>query len=262
MITEEKDLKNDLLDLVPKDGKLIGNVTLIERFTKNTKKSIDEYWKVRNELINEGILGKGKGKGGSVYLIIVQSEVPLNVTLNENQKIKEQKLYAPFLKTLNTFWTKDNDLTNYIIEITANQGSRETGGKWTRPDITLIDIKTYPYFPNKLIEITTFEIKAHDSYGIEAVLEAAAHTLFANKSYLAIHYLNEDYENDTLITNLQKRCEMFGVGLIIFKDPDNWQTVTVITEAKISNPGPSEVNQFIIQQISEKNKYNLLSKMR
>lgn len=263
MITEENELlKKKLLDLIPKNGRLIGNVTLLDKFVNETKKTSDDYWRVRNELINEGVFGKGKGKGGSVYLIIVPSTTSSSFASNENQKTKEQNLYAPFLETLKAFWTNDNDLSNYIIEITANQGSKETGGKWTRPDITIIDIKTYPYYPTKTIEIITFEIKPHEGYGIESVFETAAHTLFAHKSYLAIHYLNEDYENDTHIANLQKRCEMFGVGLILFKNPADWHSVTVITESKYNNPDPSEVNQFITQQINKNNQHSLLSKMR
>lgn len=263
MTPEEKEkLKKRLLEFMPKDGKPIGNVTLLDKFITETKKSEDDYWTVRNELITEGMLGKGKGKGGSVYLLKTEDPTSIGMVSTTTKKIKEKDLYKPFLETLKSFWTRDNDIKNYIIEITANQGSKNTGGKWTRPDITIIDVKTYPFYPNKILEVITFEIKSNDGFGIEAVFETAAHTIFAHKSYLAIHYLKENYENDELIETIRKRCEMFGVGLILFKDPADWKTVTLISDSKYNNPDPSEVNQFIVQQIDNKNQHELLAKMK
>lgn len=262
MTPEEKEIfKSKMLELIPKDGKPIGNVTLLEKFTSITNKLEDDYWTIRNDLITEGILGKGRGKGGSVYLIKVEKSVNAEKAA-ETKRLKEKDLYKPFFETLKSFWTKDNDVKNYIIQITANQGSKETGGKWTRPDITIIDIKTFPFYPNKILEVITFELKPSDGYGIESVFETAAHTIFAHKSYLVIHYLKEDYENDELIETMRKRCEMFGVGLILFKDPADWKTVIPISESKHNNPDPSEVNQFIVQQIDNKNHHELLSKMK
>lgn len=55
---------------------------------------------------------------------------------------------------------------------------------------------------------------------------------------------------------------MFGVGLILFKDPADWKTVTLISDSKYNNPDPSEVNQFIVQQIDNKNQHELLAKMK
>lgn len=62
----------DLLGLLPVDGKLKGNKTLITEFTAQLKKkgvdvSGDDYWDIRNALIAKGVAGKGKGKGGSTY---------------------------------------------------------------------------------------------------------------------------------------------------------------------------------------------------
>lgn len=259
---EKADLKKDLQDLIPKDGKSIGNVTLLEKFISKTNKLDDDYWTVRNELITEGVVGKGKGKGGSVYLLKTAKPVSIENTTPMTKKSKEKDLYKPFLETLQSFWTKDNDIKNYIIEITANQGSKDTGGKWTRPDITIIDIKTFPFYPSKILEVITFEIKPSNGYGIEAVFETAAHTIFAHKSYLAIHYLKEDYENDELIETIRKRCEMFGVGLILFKEPADWATVILISESKHNNPDPSEINKFIVQQIGNKNQHELSAKMK
>lgn len=263
MTPEEKaEAKKILLEYIPKDGKPIGNVTLLEKFTAKSQKSEDDYWTSRNELITEGVLGKGRGKGGSVYLLKVPDETKKSEDVKIPKPVKEKELYKPFFETLKSFWTKDNDVKNYIIQITANQGSKDTGGKWTRPDITIIDIKTFPFYPEKILEVITFEMKPADNYGIEAVFETAAHAVFAHKSYLAIHYLKDDYESDELIETIRKRCEMFGVGLVLFKDPGDWKTIIPLLDSKHNNPDPSEVNQFIVQQINYTNQHDLLSKMK
>jgi very-short-patch-repair endonuclease len=61
-----------LIDVVPGDGSSIGNKTLrdkLEQFAELRDFSISEenYWRIRDELISEGLLSKGGGRGGSVY---------------------------------------------------------------------------------------------------------------------------------------------------------------------------------------------------
>ena len=115
MTPEEKEnLKKELLEFISKDGKPIGNVTLLSNFITKTNKSEDDYWTVRNELITEGVIGKGRGKGGSVYLLKAEKPtITENAAITKN-KIKEKDLYKPFSETLKSFWTKDNDIKNYI----------------------------------------------------------------------------------------------------------------------------------------------------
>ncbi len=266
MEKEERDkLKQDLFDLTPQNGDPVGNVTLIEKFQKKTNLSDDVYWDIRNELIDDGKLAKARGKGGSVHRLI-QIEEKKPTTKNKKntviKKVKESTLYTPFSKSLKDFWTKDNDIKNYVLQITANQGRKDTGGRWTRPDISIIDVKAFSFYPTKILEVTTFEMKTPDNFGIDGVFETAAHSIFAHKSYLAINYLKEDYAADELIDTIIKRCEMFGVGLILFKDPSDWKTVTTVLEAKHNNPDPIEVNQFIKQQIDQDNQHILLEKIK
>lgn len=59
-----------LLQLIPKDGSSIGNIKLQQQLTEAAEFSFSEedYWRVRDALIADGVLGKGQGRGGSVYL--------------------------------------------------------------------------------------------------------------------------------------------------------------------------------------------------
>lgn len=71
---ERKLVKDWILDLVPGDGAAIGNKTLKQRLEQRAEPhdfavSDDDYWSVREELIAQGSLQKGSGRGGSVYRI-------------------------------------------------------------------------------------------------------------------------------------------------------------------------------------------------
>jgi len=58
-----------ILQLVPSDGSSLGNQALIKFITEQmSDASEDSIRAVRDELIDEGVLAKGKGRGGSVYL--------------------------------------------------------------------------------------------------------------------------------------------------------------------------------------------------
>ncbi len=59
-----------ILQLIPKDGSSIGNIKLQQQLTEAAAFSFNEedYKRVRDALIAEGVLGKGQGRGGSVFL--------------------------------------------------------------------------------------------------------------------------------------------------------------------------------------------------
>jgi hypothetical protein len=69
------------------------------------------------------------------------------------------------------------------FEITARQGKKATGGKWSRPDITAVSIRTFTHLPNKYLDVWTFEVKSVDWLDVTAIFEAAAHGSRATRSY-------------------------------------------------------------------------------
>lgn len=190
----EKDLERVLLSLVPSDGSSIGNKKLEQQFQKKirVKKfeklqyTEDTYWDIRNLLLKKGSIAKGRGRGGSVSIVDVKPPKTLRST-SRKSKGMERELYRPLENTIREFWPNEYGLKDVILEITANQGSKITGGKWTRPDITLISVNSYAFIPSKILEVTSFEVKPLDDFNVAGVFETAAHSAFAHKSYLAIH---------------------------------------------------------------------------
>lgn len=260
--------KQGLFELTPADGRNIGNASLREALQSkyhNDEFADEDYWDLRNSLITEGKLEKGRGKGGSVRRILVTEAATIPAVAVEAACMlqsaiepggaiaPEAALYEPFQKVIQTGYVPDNDLKPWVCEITAFQGRRNTGGLWTRPDVTLIAIQTFVYVPDKLFEVITFEVKPNIDTAMEGVFETAAHSAFAHRSYLAFPD-SKDYENNAMFDRIRDECERFGLGLILFEDVSNWDTYTFEVAAERKSPDPQAVNDFIKGQISEKSR--------
>lgn len=70
MSQHDANLHDLILQLLPKDGSSIGNIKLQQQLSEAAAFSFSEedYWRVRDALIADGVLGKGQGRGGSVFL--------------------------------------------------------------------------------------------------------------------------------------------------------------------------------------------------
>jgi hypothetical protein len=171
----------------------------------------------------------------------------------------EAALYDPFHNAVRNGYVKDNDIRRYVSDETAKQGRRNTGGKWTRPDITLIAIRTFLYLPKQL-EVISFEIKPSIDVALEGVFEAAAHSAFAHRSYVAFPEPNPGSNgqiDDPLFERIFDECERFGIGLILFDIPVTWDSFDFQVTARRHNPDPASVDNFISTQISAENQREL-----
>ncbi len=259
-IEEIQEYKSLLLGLIPTDGSPKGNVTLLDEFKGNAKKergvflTDEDYWDVRNSLISDGRLVKGRGRGGSVYLAhegaVVSASKPA-------KKLKESDLYAPFYETISKTWVRENEIKDFISQNTASQGKKKTGGKWTRPDVSLVAVKKFEFIPGTILEVITFEIKPEDEFGVEGVFETAAQSVFAHKSYLAIAVSKTGKPDSEDFSRIERLCERFGIGLLTFSDPADWVTFEEFVTPERKNPDPKDVNSFIQTQIKRENQEKL-----
>lgn len=275
MTPEQRDaLKQLMITLVPDDGTAVGNKSLREQFCEQASQQVQgvalsdaDYWDIRNELIADGLLTKGMGKGGSVFLTDQGDEYEEDHGEEEQQDavqyVNETQLYPPFYQTLGGYWVRENGIRDYIIENTSSQGARATGGTWTRPDMTLISVHKYPFLPGKTLDVTTFEIKALDIFDIKGVFETAAHSVFAHRCYLAVH-VSESLRasQNTDFDRVRNECKRFDVGFLTFTDPADGDTFEIVVEAVRKEPDPGEVNEFITKQISNPNQMQLLEMLK
>ena len=233
--------EQQLLDAIPAN-KSVGNSALREQL------GWDEatYWSLRNKLIEEGLLEKGRGRGGSVRRIA--KVAPIAQTAAPTREIQ---LYDQVLKTIQTDWVRDYRSDSAIAEITAHQGRRETGGRWTRPDVTLASYSTYPYVPGKHFDVTTFEVKKHGALDITVVYEALSHRRAAHYSYVLAQIPEDASPEDVeILDDIVSEASEHGIGVVTFSAADNYETWEVRVEADRNEPDPADLNDFLASQAS------------
>ena len=250
-----------LLAALPMDGSF--------RTNKDVRKELnipeDRFWIVRDQLVDEGKIIKGRGHGGRIALHIALGEKSPETQSDENkieisQEIskvayeikKEFSLYEPFAESIRKR-AKDEGAENTIVEITAVQGKRKTGGEWSRPDVCQISVRNLRYLGQKVVEVTTFELKLADC-DVSAVYEALSHSRRAHRSYLAIYAPAESGEIPDRFDRMKVECLRSGVGLLRFSDPADLSTFVTIVEPSANWVDLSEVDEFISTQIADREK--------
>jgi hypothetical protein len=247
--------KEVLLTLLPQTGAAIGNMRAYQLLQVQVKEQFgetitkDDYWTIRNASWDDGTVGIGRGKGGSIFLLNTQKPTPPPGTPYNN----ENDLYDPILQTLKDSWVKNFRIEDFVTEKTARQGSRDTGGKWTRPDLVLVTVRIYPYIPGKSIELISFEVKYLNAYGVEGVFETASHSAFAHRSYLMI-YVPPGFNDAKVLDRLDSESARFGIGFYTFEDPQDWESYDLRIDAQAKNPDPFILSEFIRQQLSDHSK--------
>jgi hypothetical protein len=251
-ITDDK-RKQRLLQAIPADGTAVGNKYL----AKSLGWALDSYFKLRNELVTDGKVEIGRGRGGSVRR--VSSEIDRAAVVPKVRRTRERSLYPGFLESLRT-WAGAQAWTEHIIQQTSDQGARRTGGRYTRPDFVVIGIKKYEYTPGVVRDIETFEVKPLGA-PIDVVFEAASHSRAATKSYVALQIAENEPTEDEL-GRIESECQRFGIGLITYTDPKDYPNWQYLSEPIRKEPDPELVEQFIRDQVSITNQERVRKWMR
>jgi hypothetical protein len=240
-----------LLANLREKGGHAGNVTLQRELGWDA----DTYWTVRDRLVDSGQLELGRGKGGSVSLVAqveaVSTAAPEAAVVVPGSA-SEAELYEPVAKVLRGEWAKDMRFRSHVVEVTARQGRRDTGGTWTRPDIVVAALRVFPHVPGKFFDLVTFELKAFDGIDVTAVFEALAHRRAATQAYVWLHVpAGMESQDDTraLLERINEEARRHGVGLIVGADPADYSSWDVQLRAVRVEPDPEFLNEFIAQQL-------------
>jgi hypothetical protein len=156
-----------------------GNKALRERLGWAEKK----YFRVRQDLIEEGLVEIGRGKGGSVYLLGDTSDEEEAVSADESQAPAfERDHYSQVVRRIEK--QLKQDFKDAVVEQTAHQGRKNTGGKWSRPDILALTVQRFEYIAQDEFILRSYEIKRSDVVDTDAVAEAVAHQRVAQLTRL------------------------------------------------------------------------------
>lgn len=252
--------EGQLLDALSVAGKAVGNSVL----RANLGWPEDRYGIVRGRLMERGLIEKWRGRGGSVRRVVSEAPSepvvgapppspwapPLDPAFTPPAAVGEAVLYAPIESVLRSEWATTAGYDQFVVEITAKQGKKDTGGRWTRPDLVFASMRTYQYVYGKYFDVITFEVKPSTAIDVTAVYEALAHRRAATRAYVALHIPVANAESDANLDRVCAEAERHGIGVIVFEDPGDFETWDERVEPRRHEPDPDDLNKFIGTQMS------------
>jgi hypothetical protein len=156
-----------VLAALPGDGSSIGGLRLRSMLDLDN----DTYTRARNELTAAGLIVRGRGKGGTLARATARGE---SSAASKSRLVgKESDLYDPFLAWLQAELDGQPGFAHAKRTASAKGWSSGTG-KWSRPDVTAVQVITYEWLPQVTVEVLSYEIKRFaDAQKLESVYEAA-----------------------------------------------------------------------------------------
>jgi hypothetical protein len=265
------DVDRLLAKLKETEGGRAGNKSLREAL--GWADNPDRYWSAHGRAIDNGLALKGTGKGGSIRLPESDTSLedpqieaaPDNPQANPiGDQSREHDLYPPAKRVIEESWAKSENYDNFLVEITAMKGRAQTGGKWTRPDVSILGVKAFTYLPHRQFEIVTFEIKPVGQTNVEGVFEALSHQQFATKSYV-LFLLTEseaskfkENDKDTESSRILGTARKHGLGVITATNIEDWETWDEIVAAETCQPDPEQANRFIATCFTDPSKQQVV----
>jgi len=265
------DLAEALMALVPADGSAIGNQRLRELLAWDEA----TYWGARNDLLERGLIGRGRGRGGAVFRVVADAPVDeVGEAIEDEDDVEDSGWYVPppagerhkpssaprsyayerdmypDLRRGLVDWARDHQLQEnlYRIRDTADQGSRPTG-IWSRPDAVVLGIKHFPLIDRRVLEAITFEAKLSTAVNIRGIHEASAHRRFSTHAYAFFHVTQEQYKDVKLRDEMQEEAVRVGVGLIFATSVDDFDTWDELVKARAHRPELELLEEFVREQL-------------
>jgi hypothetical protein len=238
-----------LWELIPEDGSFVTNLSLRNRL-RPLGFSTEDFWKYRKELLDVDLIQIRRGRGGSVarvlkYVKDYEIKQPISHALKDEAKYYEE------LRN----WLEKNRVADIgqsggqaWAVITGKPGKwKRRSGRWSRPDVVLVEVTTYEYLIQREVVVTTYEIKKYSpSMDNSWVFEAASHSKGAHYSYLVVGALEEKITDDPP-TELSSDLNKFGIGFgwLYFNSSTNEYEFKEVLEPDRGNPVPEEENELL-----------------
>lgn len=240
-----------LLRKLEQAGGSSGNTALMRELGWGSEK----YWRVRDALLDEGALVKGRGKGGSVQLNRIEVQpvqrMPNGQRATSEGRGAEAELYEPFAEVLKHEWAAERRFTHVEVQVTAFGGKRSTG-TWTRPDITVVSEKSFSLVPQRQFDVWTFELKPISGLDVKAVFEATSHARRATRSFVALEIpVHVDRRTETILDRCEEEGARLGIGMITFTEVADFSTWDEKVDAKRMDTDGELLEQFLVEQLSD-----------
>ena len=263
-------VKDNIVDALKKNDDRLTKNELVNKFISDLGEEL--YYQAEDALIEEELIERCLGRNGGIRRLVQQDDSQSQIDPESSDSIAEESLqrekdhYEPALKQIEKHWTDERSEKHIYGAVTAYQGKRSTGGRWSRPDITLCTVSKWIFSSRPEGEIITIEIKLFDKKKFDinevytGVYEALAHKSRSHYSYLMIANFPKQEELEKLTPKKKKIFEQgfdrvmsaaarHGIGIITAPNSNDWITWEFPLEPIRSNAGHREINQFLLSLI-------------
>jgi hypothetical protein len=172
----------------------------------------ERYEKVREELLDDGIIKKYAGRGGGIRLTRKGEKEKTETDETISSVQREQDLYEPFISFLERQAEEDE-----VDTVCCATHSLRARGRWQNPDVTQITIERYHYLRKFRVRVTTYELKQFPRWDVGAIYEAASHHRFSHQSIVVLEWPRGAHFSLTdptyRLDQLSRECQRYGVGL-------------------------------------------------
>ncbi len=235
-------------------GRRLTRQSLWDRLTAG--RATDDYWQAEQELVDADQIERRRGRNGGIYLL---DDVPQGVGENAEQQAvveeaaareRERDHYQDALGCIVDNWSREFGFSAVFGSVAAHQGRRQTGGKWTRPDLIVCTISDWLFWPAPQGEVRTIEVKLFSAVDVTAVYETVAHRAQAHYAYLMIvnfpQQLDKDQESD--FERVLAAAGRHGVGVITARTTNDYSTWEYELDPTRSDADPQVINAFLLDQ--------------
>ncbi len=278
-MTQEQEtnlLKRKIIEaLESANGYLIRNNLVKKLDLQFSGDDYKNYKDAEQDLVEEKRIERRPGRRGGIYLLQEddsqsQTDHESRASAAEESSRKEKAHYELVLQQIEQHWTEEQSFKHgfkhVYVAVTAHQGQRKTGGRWSRPDIILCTVSEWLFLPRPEGEVRTIEIKVfNNSLDVIGVYEALSHKSRSHYAYLMIVDFPEELTSKKQKENFDQIMTVaasHGIGIITVRNSSDWSTWEFVLEPTRSDAGHQEINQFLLDQFPEIKRNEFADKIR
>ncbi len=175
------------------------------------------YYGVQVELVQLGLIDRGRGRGGSVRLADGAAVPTVEV-------LSEAKLYVPVANAVSRWVERRFGPRTFAwtqAEVVGAKGGTRVGGTWRRTDVAVASIRAFEFSPDIAVDLFAFEVKTIANLDVPAIYEAAENSQGATYAYLLVHTsaLTERSAATEKFSRIERAGALLGVGIVVVQRP-------------------------------------------
>jgi hypothetical protein len=221
----------------------------------------ESYFKAIDQLTAEGLVGRARGQGGSIFML----PNVVAVTAEAGDAAADMWSEPNLMPCLEAYLQKqhwrmlDRPMDSlWLVIDTATM--RPGSGKWSHPDFAVVSVTPLQVLATPILDVYSFELKAAAACNLTSVHEALAQTRQTHYGTLVWH-LPKESRHEARLPEVEQGCEQHGIGLILIRDPLNSDTWQIRLQPSRKPTPAADIDGFLAARLSEQQKLKLRSKL-